>query len=90
MIDFNRLSLIKHSHISNMTSDKNKGITSITYNDINQPQKITFSDGKTTENLNAIFTAQGLPQGERLVKLNQIAILQMKVLEYYNGRKLLQ
>ena len=33
----------------NMTSDKNKGITSITYNTINQPQKITFSDGKTTE-----------------------------------------
>ncbi len=32
-----------------MTSDKNKGITSITYNNINQPQKITFSDGKTTE-----------------------------------------
>ena len=30
-------------------ADKNKGITSITYNDINQPQKITFSDGKTTE-----------------------------------------
>ena len=35
--------------VGNMTSDKNKGITSITYNDINQPQKITFSDGKTTE-----------------------------------------
>ncbi len=35
--------------VGNMTSDKNKGITSITYNVINQPQKITFSDGKTTE-----------------------------------------
>ena len=35
--------------VGNMTSDKNKGITSITYNDINQPHKITFSDGKTTE-----------------------------------------
>lgn len=32
-----------------MTSDKNKGITFITYNVINQPQKITFYDGKTTE-----------------------------------------
>ena len=35
--------------VGNMTSYKNKGITSITYNDINQPQKITFYDGKTTE-----------------------------------------
>ena len=35
--------------VGNMTSDKNKGISSITYNAINQPQKITFSDGKTTE-----------------------------------------
>ena len=33
----------------NMTADKNKGISSITYNTINLPQKITFSDGKTTE-----------------------------------------
>lgn len=32
-----------------------------------------------------------LPQGERLIKLNQIAIQQMKVLEGdNNGRKLLQ
>ena len=33
----------------NMVIDYNKGITSITYNTINMPQKITFSDGKTTE-----------------------------------------
>ncbi|MCI5917668.1 MAG: hypothetical protein MRZ57_09445, partial [Bacteroidales bacterium] len=33
------------------------------------------------ENLNAVFIDQGLPQGERLIKLNQIAIQQMKVLE---------
>ena len=33
------------------------------------------------ENLNAVFIEQGMPQGERLVKLNQIAIHQMKVLE---------
>jgi len=33
----------------NMTADKNKGISSITYNTINLPQKITFSDGRTTE-----------------------------------------
>lgn len=44
------------------------------------------------ENLNAVFIEQGIPQGERLVKLNQIAIHQMSVLE--NGdndeRKLLR
>ena len=33
------------------------------------------------ENLNAVFIEQGIPQGERLVKLNRIAIHQMSVLE---------
>lgn len=42
------------------------------------------------ENLNAVFIDQGLPQGERLVKLNQIAIQQMRILEDENGRKLLK
>ena len=32
----------------------------------------------------------GMPQGERLVKLNQIAIQQMQVLEDNSGRKLLK
>ena len=43
------------------------------------------------ENLNAVFIEQGMPQSERLVKLNQIAIHQMSVLESEkNGRKLLK
>ncbi len=33
------------------------------------------------ESLNAVFIEQGLPQSERLIKLNQIAIHQMSVLE---------
>ena len=33
------------------------------------------------ENLNAVFIEQGIPQGERLVRLNRIAIHQMSVLE---------
>ena len=33
------------------------------------------------ESLNAVFIDQGLPQSERLVKLNKIAIYQMSVLE---------
>jgi hypothetical protein len=32
------------------------------------------------ENLNALFIADGLPQTDRLIKLNQIAIQQMKIL----------
>lgn len=43
------------------------------------------------ENLNAVFIDQGITQGERLIKLNQIAIQQMKVLENGNNdRELLK
>lgn len=43
------------------------------------------------ESLNAVFIEQGLPQSERLIKLNQIAIHQMSVLESGdNDRKLLK
>ena len=42
------------------------------------------------ENLNAVFIDQGLPQGERLVKLNQIAIQQMKVLDGDDNRELIK
>ena len=43
------------------------------------------------ENLNAVFIEQGMPQSERLVKLNQIAIHQMSILESDNtDRKLLK
>ncbi len=42
------------------------------------------------ENLNAVFIDQGVPQAERLVKLNQIAIHQMRVLEEGGNRHLLK
>ena len=42
------------------------------------------------ENINAVLINDGLPQGERLVKLNQIAIQQMQVLEGNSDRKLLK
>ena len=42
------------------------------------------------ENLNAVFIDQGIPQSERLIKLNQIAIQQMKVLENDGQRKMLK
>lgn len=42
------------------------------------------------ENLNAVFIDQKMPQSERLVKLNRIAIQQMQVLESGDERKLLK
>ena len=42
------------------------------------------------ENINAVLINDGVPQGERLVKLNQIAIQQMQVLENNENRKLLK
>jgi hypothetical protein len=42
------------------------------------------------ENLNAVFIQQGMSQSERLIKLNQIAIHQMQVLEDNSDRKLLK
>jgi len=42
------------------------------------------------ENINAVFIDQGFPQNERLIKLNKIAIQQMKVLEDDSERHLLK
>jgi len=42
------------------------------------------------ENLNAVFINEKMPQKERLVKLNQIAIQQMKILLDVENRKLLK
>ncbi len=42
------------------------------------------------ENLNAVFINDGMAQSERLIKLNQIAIQQMKILEDTGGRNLLK
>ncbi|MBQ6723162.1 MAG: KilA-N domain-containing protein [Paludibacteraceae bacterium] len=41
------------------------------------------------ENLNAVFINEGMPQQERLHKLNQIAIQQMTVLENVGAKKML-
>ena len=42
------------------------------------------------ENLNAVFIYEGLPQSERLVRLNKIAIQQMQILENVEKRKVLK
>ena len=41
------------------------------------------------ENINAVFINDGLPQSDRLQKLNQIAIQQMTVLENVENKKIL-
>ena len=71
------------------------GMTAKQWRDANSDKKGNIRDYATIneliclsnmENLNAVFIDQGLPQGERLIKLNQIAIQQMKVLEDNHGR----
>lgn len=42
------------------------------------------------ENLNAVFINEKMPQKERLIKLNQIAIQQMTILQNIGNRKLLK
>jgi len=42
------------------------------------------------EYINAVLINDGMPQGERLMKLNHIAIQQMQVLEGNSDRKLLK
>ena len=42
------------------------------------------------ENLNAVFINENIPQKERLIKLNQIAIQQMKILQEVENRRLLK
>lgn len=43
------------------------------------------------ESLNAVFIEQGIPQAQRLIRLNKIAIHQMEVLENHETeRKLLK
>jgi hypothetical protein len=42
------------------------------------------------ENINAVLINEGVPQKERLLKLNAIAIQQMRILQTVEGRKLLK
>jgi hypothetical protein len=42
------------------------------------------------ENVNAVMINDGIPQPQRLRKLNEIAIQQMRILAEVGGRKLLR
>ncbi|NWJ51200.1 MAG: KilA-N domain-containing protein [Bacteroidetes bacterium] len=75
------------------------GVTAKQWRDANPDIKGNIRDYATIneliclsnmENLNAVFINENMLQSERLVKLNQIAIQQMKVLHEVENRKLLK
>jgi hypothetical protein len=75
------------------------GMTAAAWRDANPDLKGNIRDYATIneliclsnmENINAVLINEGLPQRERLIKLNQIAIQQMSVLQEVESRKLLR
>ena len=75
------------------------GVTAKQWRDANPDLKGNIRDYGTIneliclsnmENINAVFINEGLQQKERLIKLNQIAIQQMKILQDIETRKLLK
>ena len=75
------------------------GLTAKQWREANPDLKGNIRDYATTneliclsnmENINAVLINDGIPQGDRLVKLNQIAIQQMQVLEEHSNRLLLK
>ena len=75
------------------------GMTAKEWRDANPGKKGNMRDYATInqliclsnmENLNAVFINEGIPQRDRLHKLNKIAIQQMSVLEEVGNKKLLK
>ena len=75
------------------------GVTAKQWRDANPDKKGNIRDYASIneliclsnmENLNAVFINDGMSQSDRLIKLNQIAIQQMRILEDTSGRKLLK
>lgn len=75
------------------------GVTAKDWRDANPDLKGNIRDYATIneliclsnmENLNAVFINEGISQRERLVKLNQIAIQQMKILQEVENRRMLK
>lgn len=75
------------------------GVTAKQWRDTNPKLKGNMRDYATIneliclsnmENLNAVFINENMRQSERLLKLNQIAIQQMKILQDVENRKLLK
>ena len=89
---------IIYAHEADVLNVAMFGMTAREWRDANPEKKGNIRDYATIneliclsnmENLNAVFIDQGLPQCERLIKLNRIAIQQMRVLEENQGLTLL-
>lgn len=90
---------IVYAHEADVLNMALFGITAKEWRETNPDLKGNISDYATIneliclsnmENLNAVFINEKIPQSERLIKLNQIAIQQMKVLEEVENSKLLK
>ena len=90
---------IIYAHEADVLNVAMFGMTAREWRDANPEKKGNIRDYATIneliclsnmEYLNAVFIDQGLPQCERLIKLNRIAIQQMRVLEENPGRTLLE
>lgn len=90
---------IIYAHEADVLNVAMFGMTAREWRDANPKKKGNIRDYATIneliclsnmENLNAVFIDQGLPQCERLIKLNRIAIQQMRVREDNQGRTLLE
>ena len=90
---------IIYAHEADVLNVAMFGMTAREWRDANPEKKGNIRDYATIneliclsnmKNLNAVFIDQGLPQCERLIKLNRIAIQQMRVLEENQGRTLLE
>ena len=73
------------------------GLTALEWRDVHPDLKGNVRDYASVneliclsnmENLNAVFIGEGLPQHERLLRLNRIAIQQMRILEDVNRKYL--
>jgi len=75
------------------------GVTAKQWRDANPDRKGNIRDYATIneliclsnmENINAVLINEQVPQSDRLLKLNQIAIQQMRVLHEVDNRKFLK
>lgn len=95
----NQQAAIKYADEADVLNIAMFGITAKQWREANPDKKGNIRDYASIneliclsnmENINAVFINDGIPQSERLIKLNRIAIQQMRILEDTGGRYLLK
>ncbi len=90
--------MVEHANEADVLNLAMFGMTAMQWREANPDLKGNIRDYASAneliclsdmESLNAVFIEQGLPQSERLIKLNQIAIHQMSVLENGDNDRIL-